>query len=548
MPKNKYWDDGLQQWVQISPSMEEFENDKQDLVSHRADKVHLSEVHGMRVNTTTGAFEYNDGTEWKTVSGGLPIGNVSNFEASAGNGEVALTWTDPLDVTLDGATLSAWGGTKVLRKTGSYPANENDGVLVVDSGVRNQYESSGFVDTGLTNDTIYYYSAFPYTTEEVFDQKSDAEAIPKSSVVYGVKIDTTNSNPETAVTYTDDALGFTPASGNNGAFNYGSWQDKFPFNQIKPCLYKNGAVNYYLNPNDYSQKEDGSPADITTGADGDVMIEFPKIWWKLDKVGTDLYVRYSDTQFDVGYKPLAHTQGATEKDFVYISAYLGHTLSGALRSLSGKTPTTNKTIGAFRTEAQSTGANFEQMAYYQLLMTQVLYLVMFKNRDSQTALGRGYVDGSSSAINTGGANTKGMFFGETTGRQQIKFCGIEDWYGNLRYWIDGFYSDANYNMLIGTENFNDTGNGYVNHGQGATANLSGYISDIQGGTETGFVVKAGEGSATTHYPDNGSLYASRLPVFSGSWAYADSAGAFCLSVNYSGSNGNSIVGARSRAL
>ena len=48
---------------------------------------------------------------------------------------------------------------------------------------------------------------------------------------------------------------------------------------------------------------------------------------------------------------------------------------------------------------------------------------MFKNpkkRDSQTALGRGYVDGNSAYANTGGTNTKGFMFGETTGKQQMK--------------------------------------------------------------------------------------------------------------------------------
>ena len=114
------------------------------------------------------------------------------------------------------------------------------------------------------------------------------------------------------------------------------------------------------------------------------------------------------------------------------------------------------------------------MAYYQLLMLQVLYTVAFKNLDSQTALGRGYVDGNTAAIATGGTNAKGMFYGEATGKQQMKFCGIEDFYGNCLYWIDGFFCDASRNILIGNQSFNDTGNGYTNYGIGATADLTGY--------------------------------------------------------------------------
>lgn len=363
-------------------------------------------------------------------------------------------------------------------------------------------------------------------------------------LIYGVKIDTTNSNPETALTYTDDAVGFTPAKGNNGAFNYGSWEDKFPFNQIKPCLVNNGSVVNYLNPNDYSKFANGSNADITSGDAGDVMIEFPKLYWKFETVSTDLFIRYSDTRVDNSYKPLAHTKGAIEKDFVYISAYMGNTVSSKLRSLSGKTPTVSQTIGTFRTQAKANGTNYDQVAYYQLLMLQVLFIVMFKDRDSQTALGRGYVDGNSASMSTGGTNTKGLFYGETTGKLQNKFCGIEDFWGNVYYWIDGLFSDASRNILIGNQNFNDTGSGYINYGQGATTNIGGYISSIQGGTESGFIVKAAIGSATTHFSDGGGLYASCLPCFGGSWAGADGAGAFGLRVSYSASNASSSVGAR----
>ena len=522
---------------------------KDRFARHLADLVHQVEVHGLRA--TNGKLEYYTGTEWKTVSGGLPVGNVSAFTATAGNARVTLKWGDPIDVVLDGATLAAWQGTKILRKTGSYPVNENDGVLVVDSGIRDQYASIGFIDTGLTNDAVYYYMAFPYTTEDIYtvDVVSRATATPKAYVIYGVKIDTTNSNPATALTYTDNAIGFTPATGNNGSFNAGSWADKFPFNQIKPCLLKPDlTVNYYLNPSNYAQKADGTPSNITTGADGDVMVEFPKIWWKFETVGTDLYVRYADAQIDANYKCLAHLRGITEKDKCYISAYLGHNLSSKLRSLSGKAPTATQTIGAFRTLAQANGTGYDQIAYFQLLMLQVLFIVMFKNRDSQTALGRGYVDGNVSAINTGGTNAKGMFFGSTNGSLQNKFCGIEDFYGNLRYWIDGFFSDTSRNMLIGTQSFNDTGSGYTNYGQGSTSDLSGYISGVQGGTESGFIVKATAGSTTTFYADGGNLSASRLPIFGGSWAYADNAGAFYLDASRVASDAVAAIGARLLAL
>lgn len=362
--------------------------------------------------------------------------------------------------------------------------------------------------------------------------------------IYGVKIDTNNSNPETALTYTDMSTGFTPAFCNNGNWQMGSWENKFPYDQIKPCLLKNGVVNYYLNPNDYTKKIDGSVADITSGNDGDVMIEFPKIYWEFETIGTDLYVRYSDVQIDSEYKCLAHTVGTTIKDKIYISAYRGFSTGGKLRSLSGKTPTGTQTIGQFRTLAQANGSGYQQMCYYPLLMLQVLAIIMGKNRDSQTQLGRGFVDGNSAATATGQTNSKGMFYGESTGKQQNKFCGVEDFYGNQYLFIDGIYSNASRSMMISNQDvFNDTGSGYIDYGIGAAADVSGYIGSVQGGTETGFIIKTSNGSATTHYSDSGALYAGQLADFGGSWNNADGAGAFRLHLNRTASYSAASYGA-----
>lgn len=464
----------------------------------------------------------------------VPPGNVTNLTIKEDDAQLTLNWSNPAD--------SDFSKVTIVYKNNGYPANKNDGTIV--------YEGVGTSVnlTSLTNGTTYYFKVF---TEDVNANVAGGVQIsgtPADVKVYGVKIDTTNSNPETALTYTDDAVGFTPAKMNGATFSYGSWQNVYPFNAIKPCLFKNGAVVGYLNPNDYSKFMDGTTADITSGNSGDVMIEFPKMWWKLETVGNDLYVRYATKQKDSTYKCLAHQRGTTEKDYCYISAYLGYSDGSKLRSLSGKTPTGSQTIGAFRTLAKANGATYDQMAYYQVLMLQVLYLVMFKNRDSQTAIGRGYVDGNSAATTTGNTNTKGLFYGETTGKVQMKFCGVEDFYGNLLYWLDGIVTDASRNILLANQNFNDTGSGYANYGQGATADIGGYISGVQGGTETGFIAKAVSGSETTYYPDQGYLYASKVGRFGGYRSDASYAGAFSLGLSNAASSSYAIVGARLLAL
>lgn len=94
----------------------------------------------------------------------IPLGNVTNLSAKAGDQSVTLTFGDPDDIYVGNILVAQWVGTKIIRKAGGYPTNESDGVLVVNITVRNQYATTGFVDTGLENGVTYYYQAFPIAT------------------------------------------------------------------------------------------------------------------------------------------------------------------------------------------------------------------------------------------------------------------------------------------------------------------------------------------------------------------------------------------------
>ena len=323
------------------------------------------------------------------------------------------------------------------------------------------------------------------------------------------------------------------------------------FANIKPCLFNGGAVVGYLQRNDYTKFEDGSSADITSGTAGDVMVEIPKMAYYMEKSGNIITAKVligdvDAKTIDARYSYLPFSRNAEgDRDKIYIGAYLGFELSSKLRSLSGKSPTTDKTIGAFRTAAQANGTGYQQFPFYQLTLIQILYIMKYGSLNSQVALGRGFVDGNAAKTNTGGANSRGFCFGETTGKQQMKIFGIEDFWGNLRQWIDGLYCNASWAMLTTYKSFNDTGSGYLfSNSSGNSANTSGYMTKAQGGTQTGFNTKAGAGSETTYYSDYASLSAGSLPIFGGYWADASSAGAFLLVVNFSASIASSSIGAR----
>ena len=121
-------------------------------------------------------------------SGGYPlIENVSGFTAkSIGNNEIEINWTDPPDVVIDGTTIATWSGTMLRRKTLSYPVNEKDGELVIDSKVRSQFGTTPLVDEGVT-DTQYYYMLFPYTEKKVItvDAANRATATATADDMWG---------------------------------------------------------------------------------------------------------------------------------------------------------------------------------------------------------------------------------------------------------------------------------------------------------------------------------------------------------------------------
>ncbi len=341
--------------------------------------------------------------------------------------------------------------------------------------------------------------------------------------VMTVIIDQSNSNPETCITYADDALSMTPGSSEWDSF-FGHY----------PCLFKDGVEVGKLNPNNFAQFEDGTDADITSGDAGDVMIAFPKLGYKISTSGDTVTVSMTDNPNAKGYCYLAHTRGTTVKDKFYLGAYKGYVTSSKLRSLSGKSPTANTAIGNFRTQAQANGSGYDQSAFNQLVFRQCMYLLKYKNLDSQTALGYGYVNDNSSLISTGGTNAKGMDYGETTGKLQMKLFGLEDFWGNAYEYIDGIFSDSSRNILTATENFNDTGSGYTNQGaSGFSKNTGGWVSKVQGTSEKGFVLKEHYGSQTTYYSDDAYVYDSRVAYFGGDWSSGTNAGAFALRVNCS---------------
>ena len=360
---------------------------------------------------------------------------------------------------------------------------------------------------------------------------------------WGVRIDRENSDPEEAVEYIGEAAGYMPADGTEP----GSWADNPVFAKIKPCLLCNGKVVDYLDPNDYGRTADGEPIGKMR-AYFDTMVEFGKIFYRIRKDEHYTYVEITDDARSLadGFTDYAFSYKGEVKDKFYIGAYKGHIVDGKLRSISGVLPESRKTIGTFRTAAQANGNGYEITPFNKLTLLQALYVVRYKSLDSRAALGKGYTEADSYAP-TGNTDKDGLYFGNQDGKRQVKCHGIEDLWGNIFEWVDGFVTTDKIKIADG--NFNDNGDGYEIAAD-LPNTVCGAITDIHGDNMLGFVPKevdddlcAGE----AYYCNYGSTWSDgtiNLPCFGGSRSSGACAGAFYFYCNSSASSAGASIGAR----
>ncbi len=100
-----------------------------------------------------------------------------------GDDGTLLTWIDPEDVVLNGATLARWNRTVLVRKVGGYPESHEDGETIAETSraetTKNQYRMDGFLDsTG--SGTTYFYKLFSQTTAGVWNN-ADGNRYPEST-------------------------------------------------------------------------------------------------------------------------------------------------------------------------------------------------------------------------------------------------------------------------------------------------------------------------------------------------------------------------------
>lgn len=330
--------------------------------------------------------------------------------------------------------------------------------------------------------------------------------------------------------------------------------------KMKACLLNdNGTVNYYLNPNDWSKKLDGTASKLD-GIDGQVMIEIPEHYRKFEEEGNirrcylsegkvtgfhkvdKVYVGAFEAACDRTNNKLASVCNETEQ-------YRGGNNQADWDSLSksqlGKCATA-MTRATMRTRARARGSNKWNIMDYNTSKTIFwLYFVEYANRNCQLPVNseldsNGYRQGGlgsgattlSSAdwsaydsyyplLKCGASNSLASGSGEvlvtlpedykadiTVNLACNRYRGIENPFGHIWMNIDGVIYDIKAEADGGTSEmyitkdytkFGETLAGFTKVGD--VPRSDGYVTKLIFGEEGEFSSSARGGSSTTYWCD-----------------------------------------------
>ncbi|WP_409969628.1 tail fiber protein [Bengtsoniella intestinalis] len=334
---------------------------------------------------------------------------------------------------------------------------------------------------------------------------------------------TTANDPNSLVTVnatTEPSPAVGTGSGSSPFDDYAPWADMEEYNVA------NSAVTYRRDQTGFSRSSN------------DVMVYIPEYWFKIEESGTTVRFYISDTE-KTGF---TKHPGSGK----YVARY--NTMTGHY-SRSGNAPLVSITRATARTGAEAKGTKWSLYDYASWCAVWLLYLVEFADWDSQSMIGRGYVDGSA-AQSSGGTDTMTYFTGRaagTDGLTAVQYRHIENPWGNVREFIDGinFSSRAAYVCTDHDNYADDTSTNYT--AAGVTLPSSGWISGLGISTAFpwGFLPDTAGGSETTYIADyvNSATGWTVLNV-GGSYSYGSIAGLFYFYASYASSYSNASLGAR----
>ena len=223
--------------------------------------------------------------------------------------------------------------------------------------------------------------------------------------------------------------------------------------EYKGCVVKNGKLQYYLNPNDWTKTSNGSNSNLD-GTDGDVMIHTPKFYGKSGSNGNKRWVRISTVKMDASwveipemfisaYLNTIYTDGDTTKIASVVStdakyrgggrrsSYDEYLSTDQFKTDLGK-PVSNISRATMRTYAAATGQELLCYEFYKWIFYWN-YVIEYANFNSQKEF--------NSELTSDGYHQGGLGPGLTTfdwsswssynGNYAITPCGYTNEFGNF---------------------------------------------------------------------------------------------------------------------
>ncbi len=519
---------------------------------------------------------YADGTKEDIVveAGETTMGWCRKRRIEKSGNTVKLWWEDPLD------GYAQWAKTVIVKKQGAYPESPSDGITVVTTTERDKYKTNPYTDTQADADK-WYYRAFPVSA----GGNTSYHRLNKFGFWhYAIWIDREDGVESTCVHNVDgyDNQGYRPikmifdTDVEKNVLDWGDWENaQF---MPKPCMLRNnGTVDYYLNPNNYNQKADGSPTtDISdVNYDGNAMMEWSPVFTKNETIGTKHYIYYCSEKLDDSYECYsAKKDDGTYGEHWYMPIYEGRVVNNVMRSLSTGTdgtgtgaalPTASTTMDQEMTYAKANGTGWNITNWADENLVAMLGVLVMGRLNCAMAIG--YNCGSSSSGLThkvGTANKKGMFFGHyTTSAYATKFFGMENWWGHRRRRCVGLLT-KDYKVFVKmtksivdgstVQNYNSTADGYINTGITVPAMSGSYFVDVAN-SKYGYAIPTAltkykgdtgtaGGYASTYYCDGGWSAGGVCALVSGGSVYDGAAsGLFCFGVGVAPSYADWPIGA-----
>lgn len=450
---------------------------------------------------------------------GVSSSTASAAVSTSGGSYTATVKFCTLTVTIDsGSTVKAVNGSTTLTATSSGTAKfylPNTGTWSVTA------TKNGETATGSAACSSYTGYALELSYVKVFGvcwnygaQSTALTRLTKSNDPNGLVNVNITTNPAPAV---------GTGAGSSPFDNYLPWSGMEEYNII------NNAVSYKKGQSGFSRSS------------YDTVVFIPEYYFRI----------VNDTTNKKRYYYIADKAKSGFSKHPGSGKYVGryNTISGHY-SKTGAAPLVNLTRASARSGARGKGSKWSEYDFASWCAVWLLYLVEFSDWDSQSKIGRGYVDSNSSAINSGGTDSMTYHTGRasgTDGKTAVQYRHIENPWGNIFEWIDGVnFSAGTVYVCTTPENYaDDTSTNYTN--VGTKVQSDGYIKALGMSSNMPWAFFPSEvgGSETTYIPDC-AYYDSgwRVLDVGGVWYDGGAAGLFYFVANYSSSDSYSYVGAR----